>query len=65
MEYVPIVLKDFLEGLKNGSRIPSESLFQTEQDVEIHLTQGTPLSLPKNNANVVILEMTREDEVSV
>lgn len=65
MEYVPIILRDFLEELKTGSRIPSESIWQTEQDVEIHLTQGTPLSPPKNKANVVILEMTREDEVSV
>ncbi len=64
MEFVPVILGEFLEELKTGSRIPSESIWKTD-DVEIHLTQGTPLSPPKNKANIVILEMTLEDEVSV
>ncbi|KAL9951328.1 hypothetical protein ACROYT_G043972 [Oculina patagonica] len=62
VESVPIVLQDFLDELRTGIRPLDESIWQTETEVEIHLSQGTPLSPPKNNGNVIILEMTSGDE---
>ena len=65
VECVPVILKDFLDRLRDGSGIHSELLWKRGQDVEIHILQGTPLSPPKINANVILMEMTYEDEVSI
>lgn len=56
MESVPIALQDLLDELRTGSRPLDMSIWQMDQDVKIHPSQGTPLSPPKNNKNGIILE---------
>ena len=66
VESIPLILHEFLEDLKDTNRVGSvESLWSRGEEVEIRMIQGTPLSPPKTNANVIILEMTNEDEVNI
>ena len=66
MESIPLILHELLEDLKDTNRVGSvESLWSRGEEVEIRMIQGTPLSPPKTNANVIILEMTNEDEVNI
>ena len=63
LEYVPAILNEFLEDLREGSKTRSQSIWHKGSTLEIHLQQGTPLSPPKNNANVVLMEMHDDGEV--
>lgn len=66
MESIPLILHEFLEDLKDTNRVGSvESLWSRGEEVEICMIQGTPVSPPKTNANVIMLEMTNEDEVTI
>ena len=66
VESIPLILHEFLEDLKDTNRVGSvESLWSRGEEMEIRMIQGTPLSPPKTNANVIILEMTNEDEVNI
>lgn len=66
MESIPLILHEFLEDLKDTNRVGSvESLWSRGEEVEICMIQGTPVSPPKTNANVIMLEMTNEDEVNI
>ena len=61
-----MILHEFLEDLKDTNRVDSvESLRSRGEEVEIRMIQGKPLSPPKTNANVIVLEMTNEDEVNI
>ena len=68
MEFVPIVLNEFIEDLRDpGKRMGNyESLWKRgDEQLSISLQQGTPLSPSQSNANVVFMEMTDDGDVSL
>ena len=65
MESILLILHEFLEDLKDTNRVGSVESLWSRGEVEICMIQGTPLSPLKTNANVIILEMTNEDEVNI
>ena len=68
MEFVPIVLNELIEDLRDPVKRMGkyESLCKRgDEQLSVLLQQGTPLSPSQSNADVVFMEMTDDGDVSL